>query len=140
MALPWVFSLKSPLGITKAWSSGPGFFISQDYLENAHSHNHTFQRCYYLSVYRVSDSSPQSEFNPVSYPFYRINDLAEIYGLPKSPKITPKVGGGHIFTKLEYNLFLVTANLVMLLFISYLFLKLDIGYRIFGSRRITEAP
>ncbi len=71
---------------------------------------------------------------------YRINDLAEIYGLPKSPKVTPKVGGGHIFTKLEYNLFLVTVNLVLLLFISYLFLKLDIGYRIFGSRRITEAP
>ena len=71
---------------------------------------------------------------------YRINDLAEIYGLPKSPKMMPKVGGGHIFTKLEYNLFLVAANLVLLLFISYLFLKLDIGYRIFGSRRITEAP
>jgi poly-gamma-glutamate system protein len=71
---------------------------------------------------------------------YRINDLAAEYGLPKAPKVMPKVGGGHIFTKLEYNLYLVAGNLVILLFISYLFLKLDIGYRIFGSTRITETP
>jgi poly-gamma-glutamate system protein len=71
---------------------------------------------------------------------YRINDLAYQFGLPMSPDIMPTVGGGHIFTKYEYNLFLTACNLVLLLFISYLFLKLDIGYRIFGSTRITEAP
>jgi poly-gamma-glutamate system protein len=71
---------------------------------------------------------------------YRIEDLATEYGLPKTPNVMPKVGGGHIFTKLEYNLYLVAGNLFILLFISYLFLKLDIGYRIFGSTRITETP
>ncbi len=71
---------------------------------------------------------------------YRIDDLADEYGLPKSPERTPGVGGGHIFISMEYNLTLVACNLVCLLFISYLFLKLDIGYRIFGSTRITEAP
>ncbi len=71
---------------------------------------------------------------------YRILDLAEIYGLPKSPEITPRVGGGHIFTKMEYNLYLVGSLLVLLLFVSHMFLKMDIGYRIFGSSRITETP
>jgi poly-gamma-glutamate system protein len=71
---------------------------------------------------------------------YRIDQLADEYGLPKSPTAIPSVGGGHIFVKLEYNLVLVSVSLVLLLFISYLFLKLDIGYRIFGSKRITEAP
>jgi len=71
---------------------------------------------------------------------YRINDLAEEYGLPKSPEAIPKVGGGHIFTKLEYNLYLVAASLIILLFTLYLLLKKDIGYRIFGSTRITETP
>ena len=71
---------------------------------------------------------------------YRIDQLADEYGLPKSPTAIPNVGGGHIFVKLEYNLVLVSVSLVLLLFISYLFLKLDIGYRIFGSKRITEAP
>lgn len=71
---------------------------------------------------------------------YRINDLADKYGLPRSPEVIPRVGGGHIFTKLEYNLYLVAASLVILLFILYLLLKKDIGYRIFGSMRITETP
>jgi poly-gamma-glutamate system protein len=71
---------------------------------------------------------------------YRIAQLADTYGLPKCPTVIPTVGGGHIFVKLEYNLLLVGGSLVLLLFISYLFLKLDIGYRIFGSRRLTEAP
>jgi poly-gamma-glutamate system protein len=71
---------------------------------------------------------------------YRINDLADEYGLPRSPEAIPRVGGGNIFTKLEYNLHLAAANLIILLFILYLLLKKDIGYRIFGSTRITETP
>jgi hypothetical protein len=71
---------------------------------------------------------------------YRIEELAAKYGLPEAPEEVPKVGGGLMFTSLEYNLYLVAGNLLILLFISYLFLKLDIGYRIFGSTRITETP
>jgi poly-gamma-glutamate system protein len=70
----------------------------------------------------------------------RVNDLAEKYGLPKNPRVMPAVGEGHIFTRLEYNLYLVAGFLVMLLFISYIFLRLDIGYRIFAPARITKTP
>ncbi len=71
---------------------------------------------------------------------YRIEELAETYGLPKSPESIPKVGGSNVFIKLEYNLYLVSASLAILLFVSHLLLKMDIGYRIFGSTRITETP
>jgi len=69
-----------------------------------------------------------------------IDRLAKRYGLPKSPDSMPYVGEGPIFGKLQYNLTLAVVNLVILLFILYIFLKLDIGYRIFGSSRITQAP
>jgi poly-gamma-glutamate system protein len=69
-----------------------------------------------------------------------IEKIAEKYGLPKSPAVMPNVGDGEIFGKLEYSLFLSAANLAVLVFILYIFLRLDIGYRIFGSSRITQTP
>jgi poly-gamma-glutamate system protein len=71
---------------------------------------------------------------------YRIDELAETYGLPISPLKIPKVGSGHIFSKQIYNLPLVTVCLILLLLVSHLFLKMDIGYRIFGSAQVTETP
>jgi poly-gamma-glutamate system protein len=70
----------------------------------------------------------------------QIDKLAQKYGLPKSPNVTPGVGEGHIFYKLKYNLYLATTNLFILLSILYIFLKSDIGYRIFGSHRANYAP
>ena len=69
-----------------------------------------------------------------------VDDLAEQYGLPKSPNTMPSAGEGHIFIKVEYNLFLVVANLIIMVFILYIFLRSDVGYRIFGSKRITQTP
>lgn len=76
---------------------------------------------------------------PVIHMVY-IDKLAEKYGLPKSPKNMPYLGEGPIFGKLEYSLILATGNLIILLFVLYVFLRLDIGYRIFGVSRTTQPP
>ncbi|UCF83230.1 MAG: poly-gamma-glutamate system protein [Desulfobacteraceae bacterium] len=76
---------------------------------------------------------------PVIHMIY-IDRLAEKYGLPKSPQMMPHIGEGDIFTRLTYNLYLASFVLVVLIFILYVFLRRDIGFRIFGSHRITHAP
>ena len=62
------------------------------------------------------------------------------YGLEESIDTLPEVGVGSIYSKVEYNLYLVIANLLILLIVLYAFLRLDIGYRIFGSSRMTQPP
>ena len=69
-----------------------------------------------------------------------IDRLAEKYGLPTSPSVIQEVGEGRIFMHLEYNDYLVVACLLGLLLISYLFLRKDIGYRIFGTSKATYTP
>ncbi len=71
---------------------------------------------------------------------YRIEDLADVYGLPKCPEVIPGIGEGNVFVKMEYNLYLAGTCLVILLFVLQMFLRMDIGYRIFGSKKITNAP
>ena len=69
-----------------------------------------------------------------------IDRLAEKYGLPKSPQVMLYIGEGDIFIRFTYNLYLAAFVLVLLIFILYVFLRWDIGFRIFGSRRIAHAP
>jgi poly-gamma-glutamate system protein len=76
---------------------------------------------------------------PVIHMVY-IDQLVEEYGLTPMPLVMPSVGEGQIYRRVEYNLYLAAANLVILLFVLYAFLKLDIGYRIFGSSRTTQPP
>jgi poly-gamma-glutamate system protein len=76
---------------------------------------------------------------PIIHMVY-IKDLAESYEIPVTPKEMPNVGEGRVFGKTVYNLYLVSANILVLLFILYVFLKSDIGFRIFGSSRMTQAP
>jgi hypothetical protein len=76
---------------------------------------------------------------PVIHMVY-IDRLAEKYGLPKSPQVMPHIGEGNIFERLTYNVYLAAFVLVLIIFILYVFLKRDIGFRIFGSRRIANAP
>jgi hypothetical protein len=66
--------------------------------------------------------------------------LAERYELPKGPQAMPNIGQGAIFVRVGYNLYLTVAMIVILVCILYAFLRLDIGFRIFGSRRITHTP
>jgi hypothetical protein len=69
-----------------------------------------------------------------------IDRLAEKYGLPASPTVIQEEGEGRIFVHFEYNYYLVATSLLGLLLISYLFVRKDIGYRIFGSSRATHTP
>jgi poly-gamma-glutamate system protein len=66
--------------------------------------------------------------------------LAGKYGLPKRPLTIASVGEGNIFLKLEYNFYLLAMNLVAIFLILYVFLKSDIGYRVFGPTRTTQTP
>ena len=68
----------------------------------------------------------------------RVENLAERYGLPLAPRVMPKAGEGKIFLKAEYNLALVASVIVVLLGLLYVFMKSDIGYRIFHSGDLKE--
>ena len=76
---------------------------------------------------------------PVIHMIY-IDTIADKYGIPKSPQIMPSVGEGPIFAKKQYNFYLVSINLFILLILLYAFLRLDIGYRIFGGSRMEKSP
>lgn len=69
-----------------------------------------------------------------------IRQLVQKYGMPENPVAVPGVGEGAIYTRIEYNLYLVAANLIIMLLVLFAFLKLDIGYRIFGSSRVSQPP
>lgn len=69
-----------------------------------------------------------------------INNLAEKYGLPIRPEVIPGVGEGLIFEKMEYSFYLTGGVFVLLIALLYLFLKSDIGYRIFGSTKSSQVP
>jgi poly-gamma-glutamate system protein len=66
--------------------------------------------------------------------------LAERYELTKSPQAMPIIGQGTIFVRIGYNLYLTVAMIVILVCTLYIFLRRDIGFRIFGARRIHHAP
>ena len=76
---------------------------------------------------------------PVIHLVY-IEKLLKKYGLPESPEKIPRVGEGQIYSTVGYNLYLAGANLFILIVVLYAFLRLDIGYRIFGSSRMTQPP
>ncbi len=69
-----------------------------------------------------------------------IPDMAEKFGLPVGPETPPEVGEGDVYEKLMYNLYLAGGVFAGLIIILYIFLKSDIGYRIFGSSRVTQTP
>lgn len=65
---------------------------------------------------------------PVVHLVY-IRRLAERYGFPVMPKLTPKVGEGRIFYRLQYNPWLVAGLLAGILGALYLFVRSDLGFR-----------
>jgi poly-gamma-glutamate system protein len=79
------------------------------------------------------------EGKPVIHMVY-IDKIADKYGLPKDPPVMPRVGEGQIFLKIEYNRYLVAINLALLLCLLYVLLRSDVGYRVFGSSEVAQAP
>lgn len=63
----------------------------------------------------------------------RIESLAEKYGLPLVPKEMPAVGEGKIFRRQVYNIWLVIGALVSIILALFAFVRMDWGYRVFGS-------
>jgi len=68
--------------------------------------------------------------------FIHIEQLAKQYGLQVQPIKMPIVGEGKIFYRREYNPYLTTGVLTGILFILYIFIQSDWGFRIMlASRR-----
>ncbi len=59
----------------------------------------------------------------------KIVDLADRYGLEVSPIITPAVGRGNVFVRVDFNRWLVAGLLIAILASLYLFVRSDIGFR-----------
>lgn len=68
----------------------------------------------------------------------RVKKLAEKYGLPIEPKKLSMPGEGRIFVKEEYNLSLAIVVLITLCSLLYIFMKSDLGFRIFYSTEIKD--
>ena len=68
----------------------------------------------------------------------RVKNLAEKYGLPIEPKELSKPGEGRIFIKEEYNMPLAFAVLLSLCALLYIFIKSDLGFRIFYSAEMKD--
>ncbi len=65
----------------------------------------------------------------------KINNLAERYGLPLQPLVTPAAGEGKIFFREVKSMWLAGAVLALIIVLLLAFVRLDWGYRIFNSSR-----
>ena len=68
----------------------------------------------------------------------RVKNLAAKFGLPYELTKRPRVGEGSIFKREEYNLWLTSGVILLILALLYIFMKSDIGYRIFNSAGVKE--
>ena len=68
----------------------------------------------------------------------RVKNLAEKYGLPIEPKQLSKPGEGRIFIKEEYNIPLAISVLLSLCALLYIFIKSDLGFRIFYGAEMKD--
>lgn len=69
----------------------------------------------------------------------QIVDLAQRYGLPVTPTRMPTIGDGRIFYSEEYNLSLVGVVLIVLVSMLVVFMRFDLGHRIFHSGARAQA-
>ncbi len=65
--------------------------------------------------------------------FADVGELLEMYGLPESPTSMPRVGDAEIFERLDYNRWLAAGILVLEVLLLYIFIRTDIGFRLFQS-------
>jgi poly-gamma-glutamate system protein len=69
-----------------------------------------------------------------------IDTIATRYGLPLQPTTTPKPGHGKVFRREVYNTRLAAGVLAFLVFMLWIFARMDVGYRIFqgGTKKTTS--
>ncbi len=64
-----------------------------------------------------------------------ISRIAKQYGLPIEPKQVRPVGEGNVYVKAEYNRWLAIAGILAILGSMLAFIRLDVGMRLFRTRR-----
>lgn len=64
----------------------------------------------------------------------KIQSLAEKYNLPQQPLSVPAPGEGLMLYREEYNTWLATAVLIIVVACLYAFVRSDVGYRLFQTR------
>jgi hypothetical protein len=69
----------------------------------------------------------------------QINRIAARYGIPIAPDRMDRVGTGAIFVSRQYNLWLAAALLCVIALALYFFIRIDVGYRIFNSAKVSRA-
>lgn len=62
-----------------------------------------------------------------------VKELADRFGLPAVVTALPPVGSGEIFEKLEYNLWLTGALLLVIVVALWLFIRMNLGQRFAGG-------
>ncbi|MCB1158921.1 MAG: hypothetical protein KDK45_15590, partial [Leptospiraceae bacterium] len=65
----------------------------------------------------------------------QIKVLAAKYGLPISPKETPRIGEGKIYYKEEYNTYLALSIFLGIILLLYIFFKTELGVYIFYNTK-----
>lgn len=69
-----------------------------------------------------------------------IDTIADRYGLPLQPTVTPKPGQGKVFRREVYNTWLAAGILGILVFVLWIFSRMDVGYRLLrGGQKKSSA-
>jgi poly-gamma-glutamate system protein len=70
--------------------------------------------------------------------FLQLNRMAQRYGLPVSPQVTPPVGSGQVFLQRRYNRWLASGALAVVVASLFLFIRSGRGRMAFQSARPKE--
>ena len=73
----------------------------------------------------------------------KVDELIEKYGLAELPQSMPRVGDAGVFERLDYNRLLAAGVLALELILLFIFIRSDIGFRLFqrsDNRKADSAP
>jgi poly-gamma-glutamate system protein len=69
----------------------------------------------------------------------KIAQQAQRFGLPVTPRVIPPPGDGQVFYRDQYNLWLASALLVVILGALYTFVRSDLGFRMMARAKPTKS-
>ncbi len=90
----------------------------------------------------LSIDSIMSRFGKEGVPIINITAIEQLamkYKFPITPTSIPAAGEGDFFSKNEYNKKLVLGLLLLIIFMLVVFIKMDIGYRIFNAKKASKS-